>query len=221
MTETPTAGGTRSHRGETLVLASNNAGKVREIGELLAGARIRVKPQGDYGVPEAEETGLSFVENAILKARNAARHSGLAAIADDSGLEVDALNGAPGIYSARYAGVGASDAANCAKLLHALESVPDAGRAARFQCVMVYLRHAEDPTPLICQGTWEGRILHAPRGENGFGYDPIFLVPEQGHSAAELDSALKNDLSHRGQALRRLQRLLEGGEGAADPGDGR
>ena len=201
---------TRSHAGEAIVLASNNAGKVRELTELLAGARIRIVPQGDFGVPEVDETGLSFVENAILKARNAAQHSGLPAIADDSGLEVDALHGAPGIYSARYAGAGASDADNVVKLLHALESVPEAERTARFQCVMVYMRHAADPTPLICQGTWEGRILFAPQGENGFGYDPIFYVPAQGHSAAELESAVKNGLSHRGQALRQLRRLLEG-----------
>ena len=177
---------TRSHAGEAIVLASNNGGKVRELTELLAGARIRIVPQGDFGVPEADETGLSFVENAILKARNAAQHSGLPAIADDSGLEVDALHGAPGIYSARYAGAGASDADNVVKLLHALESVPEAERTARFQCVMVYMRHAADPTPLICQGTWEGRILFAPQGENGFGYDPIFYVPAQGHSSAAL-----------------------------------
>jgi XTP/dITP diphosphohydrolase len=200
-----------SHRGETIVLASNNAGKVREINQLLEGARIRVVPQGDFGVPEAEETGLTFVENAILKARNAAQCSGLPAIADDSGIEVDALHGAPGIHSARYAGAGASDADNLVKLLHALESVPEPERGARFQCVLVYLRHAADPTPLICQGTWEGRILEAPRGENGFGYDPIFYVPTQGCSSAELDPAVKNGLSHRGQALRRLRQLLEGG----------
>lgn len=200
-----------AHSGEAIVLASNNAGKVREINQLLEGAGIRVVPQGDFGVPEADETGLSFVENAILKARNAAQHSGLPAIADDSGIEVDALHGAPGIHSARYAGPRASDADNVAKLLHALDSVPESGRDARFQCVLVYLRHAADPTPLICQGTWEGRILRAPRGVNGFGYDPVFFVPTHGCSAAELDSTVKNDLSHRGQALRRLRQLLEGG----------
>ena len=200
----------RAHEGEAIVLASNNAGKVREINQLLDGTGIRVVPQGDFGVPEAEETGLTFVENAILKARNAAQHSGLPAIADDSGIEVDALHGAPGIHSARYAGPGSSDADNLGKLLHALESVPEAERGARFQCVLVYLRHASDPTPLICQGTWEGRILEAPRGENGFGYDPVFYVPTHGCSAAELDPAIKNDLSHRGQALRRLRQLLEG-----------
>jgi XTP/dITP diphosphohydrolase len=200
-----------SHSGETIVLASNNAGKVREINQLLEGAGIRVVPQGDFGVPEADETGLSFVENAILKARNAAQHSGLPAIADDSGIEVDALHGAPGIYSARYAGPGASDAENVAKLLHVLESVPEAERSARFQCLLVFLRHAADPTPLICQGTWEGHILQAPQGDNGFGYDPVFYVPTHGCSAAELDSTVKNELSHRGQALRRLRQLLEGG----------
>ncbi|NVZ09971.1 RdgB/HAM1 family non-canonical purine NTP pyrophosphatase [Allochromatium humboldtianum] len=199
---------TRSHIGETIVLASNNAGKVREIERLLAESRIHIRPQGEYGVPEAEETGLTFVENAILKARNAARHSGLPAIADDSGLEVDALRGAPGIYSARYAGSGATDEANLRKLLTDLAEVPEAERTARFQCVLVYLRHAEDPTPLICQGAWEGRILFEPRGSNGFGYDPIFLVPGHGCSSAELDPDTKNRLSHRGQALRRLQEQL-------------
>lgn len=199
-----------SHAGESIVLASNNAGKVRELVELLADAQIRVVPQGDLGVPEAEETGLTFIENAILKARNAAQHSGLPAIADDSGLEVDALHGAPGIYSARYAGPGAGDAENVAKLLHALESVPEAQRSARFQCVIVYMRHAADPTPLICQGTWEGLVLPAPQGENGFGYDPVFYVPAEGRSAAELEPAVKNGLSHRGQALRQLRRLLQG-----------
>ncbi|NEX18833.1 RdgB/HAM1 family non-canonical purine NTP pyrophosphatase [Thiorhodococcus mannitoliphagus] len=199
----------RSHRGEQIVLASNNAGKVREIGQLLTGAQIQVRPQGDFEVPEAEETGLTFVENAIIKARNASAHSGLAAIADDSGIEVDALRGAPGIYSARYAGPGASDEENLLKLLTDLTEVPEDQRTGRFQCLLVYLRHAEDPTPLICQGTWEGRILTTPRGTNGFGYDPIFFVPSHGCSSAELDPETKNGLSHRGQALRQLQRLLE------------
>lgn len=200
----------RPHTDERIVLASNNAGKVREINQLLAQARIQVTPQNRLGVPEAEETGLSFVENAILKARNAAAHSGLAAIADDSGLEVDALDGAPGIYSARYAGPGAGDAANLTRVLVELEGVEEARRTARFQCLMVYLRHAADPTPVICQGTWEGSILHRPRGENGFGYDPVFLVPTQGCSAAELDAETKNALSHRGQALRKLVAYLQG-----------
>ena len=191
-----------------IVLASGNPGKVREINALLEGLGIEVLPQSEFGVPEAEETGLSFVENAILKARNAAAHSGLPAIADDSGIEVDALNGAPGIYSARYAGPGAGDADNCDKLLAALADTPEHQRGARFQCLLVYLRHAADPTPLICQGTWEGRILTAPRGDNGFGYDPLFHVPTHDCSAAELPPAEKNAISHRGQALRRLLEAL-------------
>jgi XTP/dITP diphosphohydrolase len=193
-----------------LVLASNNPGKLREIGQLLAGAGMQVHPQADFGVTEAEETGLSFVENAILKARHAAAGSGLPAIADDSGLEVDSLGGAPGIYSARYAGAGADDAANNAKLLAALAEVPDDERTARFRCVMAYMRHAEDPSPLICVGTWEGLILREPRGANGFGYDPLFFLPERQLSSAELDPALKNALSHRGQALRALVANLTG-----------
>jgi XTP/dITP diphosphohydrolase len=197
-----------AHRGDAIVLASNNAGKVREINALLEVEQIRVIPQGQLDVPEVEETGLTFVENAILKARNAAVHSGLAAIADDSGLEVDALNGAPGIHSARYAGPGATDLDNLNKLLDALGDMPPERRTARFQCLMVHLRHAEDPTPMICQGTWEGRILAAARGESGFGYDPVFFVPTEDCSAAELDAATKNRLSHRGQALRELVRRL-------------
>jgi len=190
------------------VLASNNKGKVSEFNRLLSGQQIRVVTQADFGIPDVEETGLSFVENALLKARNAARHSGLAAIADDSGLEVDALNGAPGIYSARYADAGTSDAANLRKLLEVLREVPEAERGARFQCLMVYMRHAEDPIPIICQGTWEGRILFEPVGSNGFGYDPVFYVPDHGCSAAQLDADTKNRLSHRGQALRALLAAL-------------
>ena len=188
---------------QRVVLATGNRGKVKELGELLAGRDIAVVPQSDFAVPDAEETGLTFVENAILKARNAAQHTGLPAIADDSGLEVDYLKGAPGIYSARYAGDGGS-AANNAKLLEALAGVPEAARGARFQCLLVYLRHADDPTPIICQGTWEGRILEAPRGAAGFGYDPLFFVPGEAMSAAELPAERKNVLSHRGQALRCL-----------------
>ena len=191
-----------------IVLASSNPGKVREINRLLGDLGLNAHPQSDYGVEDAEETGLTFVENAIIKARNAARHTGLAAIADDSGLEVDALNGAPGIYSARYAGPGASDRANLEKLLQELQGIAATGRSARFQCLMVYLRHAGDPTPLICQGTWEGSILFEPRGENGFGYDPVFYVPTHDCSSAELDADLKNSLSHRGQALRQLAAAL-------------
>ncbi len=191
-----------------IVLASNNPGKVREFGQLLAGLQRTVLPQSALEVPEAEETGLTFVENAILKARNAAQHTGLPAIADDSGLEVDALKGAPGIYSARYAGSGASDAANLQKLLTDIKDVEESARGARFQCVLVYMRHALDPTPMICQGTWEGHLLHAPRGTQGFGYDPIFYVPTHHCTSAELTPEVKNQLSHRGQALRRLLAAL-------------
>lgn len=187
-----------------IVLASGNPGKVREIAQLLTDHSVQVQPQSDFATPDVEETGLTFVENAILKARNAAAHSGLPAIADDSGLEVDALQGAPGIYSARYAGPGCSDADNNAKLLDALKDIPEARRTARFQCLLVYLRHADDPVPLIVQGTWEGRILTAPSGDNGFGYDPLFFVPDLGMSSAQLPAETKNRLSHRGQALRKL-----------------
>ncbi|MHB8474503.1 MAG: RdgB/HAM1 family non-canonical purine NTP pyrophosphatase [Gammaproteobacteria bacterium] len=187
-----------------IVLASSNPGKVREINELLVGFDMEVVPQSEFGVADAEETGLSFVENALLKARNAAAHTDLPAIADDSGIEVDALNGAPGIYSARYAGARATDQRNLDKLLTALKDVPQNLRSARFQCLMVYLRHANDPTPLICQGTWNGRILFEPRGRNGFGYDPVFYVASHDCSAAELPPEIKNTLSHRGQALRKL-----------------
>ena len=193
---------------QRIVLASNNAGKVREFNQLLAGSDFEVLPQSEFGVIEAEETGLTFVENAILKARNAAEHTGLPAIADDSGLEVDALDSAPGIYSARYAGSGASDLQNLEKLLADIKDVPDAQRTARFQCLMVYMRHAKDPTPQIFQGTWEGRILHAPQGDNGFGYDPVFFVPTHNCSSAELEPDVKNSLSHRGQALMQLIEAL-------------
>jgi XTP/dITP diphosphohydrolase len=192
-----------------IVLASSNPGKVREINQLLADLDLHVQPQSEFGVEDAEETGLTFVENAILKARNAAQHTGRPAIADDSGIEVDALNGAPGIYSARFAGAGASDRDNLEKLLNDLQGVPEAERTARFQCLLVYLRHAADPTPLICQGTWEGRILTAPRGEHGFGYDPVFYVPTHACSSAELPPEVKNSLSHRGQALRKLVSALQ------------
>jgi len=187
-----------------IVLASANPGKVREINELLSDHDVEVVPQSAFKVPEAEETGLTFVENALIKARNAALHTDLPAIADDSGLEVDALQGAPGIYSSRYAGTNASDRQNLEKLLDELAGLPQEQRSARFQCVMVLLRHAHDATPLVCQGTWEGRILFAPRGDNGFGYDPVFYVPTHDCSSAELPPPIKNRLSHRGQALRRL-----------------
>ena len=191
-----------------IVLASSNPGKVREINQMLAGLHLTVVPQSDFEVTEVEETGLTFIENAILKARNATRFTQLAAIADDSGLEVDALHGAPGIYSARYAGKGAGDEANLLKLLEDIKNVPDDKRTARFQCVLVYLRHELDPTPIICQGTWEGRLLHVPVGDNGFGYDPIFFVPTHSCSSAQLPPETKNTLSHRGQALRALVAAL-------------
>ncbi len=192
-----------------IVLASSNPGKVREINQLLAMLDLHVQPQSEFGVIDAEETGLTFVENAILKARNAAQHTGLPAIADDSGIEVDALNGAPGIYSARFAGDNASDQANLEKLLSELEGLPEAQRSARFQCLMVFMAHANDPTPVICQGTWEGRILTTARGDNGFGYDPVFYVPTHDCSSAELSADVKNALSHRGQALRQLVTALQ------------
>ena len=191
-----------------IVLASSNPGKVREINQVLADLDVMVRPQGEFNVIDAEETGLTFVENAILKARNAAHYTGLPAIADDSGLEVDALAGAPGIYSARYAGAGASDRQNLEKLLHVLKEIPEEKRSARFQCLMVYMRHANDPTPLICQGSWEGRILTSARGSNGFGYDPVFYVPTHDCASAELPAETKNLLSHRGQALRQLLAAL-------------
>ncbi len=193
---------------QRIVLASNNPGKVREIDQMLAGIDMQVLPQSQFHAGEVDETGLTFVENAILKARNAAQHADLPAIADDSGLEVDALDGAPGIYSARYAGPGASDEQNLQKLLADLKDVPEPERRARFQCLLVFLRHANDPTPLICQGTWEGVITFEPAGDNGFGYDPIFYVPEQGCTSAQLPAETKNRLSHRGQALRLLVTAL-------------
>lgn len=191
-----------------IVLASGNKGKVREFNQLFAALDIEVVPQTEFGVPEAEETGLTFVENAILKARNAAAHTGLPAIADDSGIEVDALMGAPGIYSARYSGPGASDADNWKKLLQELEGVAEADRTARFQCLLVLMEHDKDPTPIICQGTWEGRITEAPQGENGFGYDPVFYVSEHDCTAAQLSPEQKNSLSHRGQALQQLLKAM-------------
>lgn len=192
----------------SVVLASANPGKVREIGQLLADLDLTIEPQTALGVPAAAETAPTFVENALLKARNASRHSGRPAIADDSGLEVDALEGAPGVQSARFAGERADDGANLGKLLAMLADVPDPRRGARFRCLMVYLRHADDPAPVIAQGTWEGRIAHAPRGTNGFGYDPVFFLPQRGCTAAELAPDEKNRLSHRGQALRALVAAL-------------
>jgi XTP/dITP diphosphohydrolase len=187
-----------------VVLATANPGKVREMAALLAELDLEVVPQSDFYVPDIEETGLTFVENAILKARNAAAHTGLPAIADDSGIEVDFLKGAPGIYSSRFAGPEATDHDNVDKLLAELKETLDAERTARFQCLMVFMRHDKDPTPLICQGTWEGRILHHPQGFGGFGYDPVFYVPSHDCASAELEPEVKNQLSHRGQALRKL-----------------
>jgi XTP/dITP diphosphohydrolase len=189
-----------------IVLASGNLGKIREIQAILQNDKIL--PQSQFNVVEPEETGSTFVENAIIKARNAALHCQRPAIADDSGLVVDALNGAPGVISARYAGVGASDQANLQKLLVELQGLPFAQRTARFICVMVYLRHADDPTPIIAQGVWEGLILDHAVGENGFGYDPVFWVAEHQCSSAQLTAEQKNALSHRGQALRLLQQQL-------------
>lgn len=191
---------------QQIVLASGNAGKIREIQALLP--NYPIVAQSAFDITEAEETGLSFVENAIIKARNAALHSGLPAIADDSGLVVDKLHGAPGVLSARYAGAAANDRDNLQKVIQALDDVPDAERTARFVCVMVFMQHAEDPLPVIAQGVWEGRILHQPKGENGFGYDPIFWVPELDCAAAELSAEAKNVLSHRGKALKTLAALI-------------
>jgi XTP/dITP diphosphohydrolase len=191
-----------------IVLASGNPGKLREFAQILAAFNFEAVPQSQFNVPDVEETGLSFVENALIKARNAAQHTGLPAISDDSGIEVDALKGAPGIYSARFAGAGASDENNNKLLLDKLKGVPDDQRTARYHCVIVYMHHANDPMPLICQGSWEGRILHEPRGENGFGYDPLFYVPTHECASAELSPEVKNQLSHRGQALRALQAAL-------------
>jgi XTP/dITP diphosphohydrolase len=190
------------------VVASSNAGKLAEFRDLLGEAGYEFGTQGELGVTDAEETGLSFVENALLKARHAARTTGLAALADDSGLCVDALGGAPGLYSARYAGSHGDAQANIAKLLDAMKDVPRAQRTAHFLAVIVLLRHAEDPQPIIAEGRWSGLILDAPRGDGGFGYDPVFLDPENNLSAAEFDPAIKHRLSHRGRALAMLRQKL-------------
>lgn len=187
-----------------IVLASGNKGKLREFAQLFAPMNIEVIPQSEFDVPEAEETVLTFVENAIIKARNACEHTGLPAIADDSGIEVDYLLGAPGIYSARYAGGDASDEDNLNALLSALTGVPDQERVARYQCLLVMMRHSKDPTPLICQADWQGQLLHSATGEGGFGYDPIFWVAEENCSAAQLTSEQKHAISHRGKAMRQF-----------------
>ncbi|MEX0963213.1 MAG: RdgB/HAM1 family non-canonical purine NTP pyrophosphatase [Pseudohongiellaceae bacterium] len=189
-----------------VVLASGNKGKLTELQAILQQQDVQLLPQSEFSVSDADETGLTFVENALIKARHACMATGLPAIADDSGIEVDALKGEPGIYSARYAGFhgNQADKANNAKLLQELAGVAQAKRSARFQCVIAYLRHAKDPMPLICQGTWEGRILFEEEGENGFGYDPLFYVPSHGCASAQLDATTKNAISHRGQALKQL-----------------
>ena len=189
---------------QEIVLASNNPGKVKEVNELLADTVFHILPQSKFDVVEAEETGLTFVENAILKARNAARYTDHPVIADDSGIEVLALKGRPGIYSARYAGLGASDEDNVNKLIEYITPLSEADKKARFVCVMVYLKHAEDPTPIISQGIWDGVVITEPRGANGFGYDPMFYVPTHDCVSAELSPEIKNQISHRGQALNSL-----------------
>lgn len=191
-----------------IVLASSNPGKLQEFQEILQGMAITIIPQTDLSVVDAEETGLSFIENALIKARHAAKHTGLPALADDSGLEVDYLNGAPGVYSARYAGTDVDFSENRKKLLSNLIASAEEERTARFQCVLAFMRHELDPSPLICQGTWEGKVLMEPRGEGGFGYDSLFYVPTHHCSAAELAPAVKNQISHRAQAVAQLLKLL-------------
>lgn len=191
-----------------IVLASNNAGKIHELTHLLAPFNLEVIPQAVLGVTDIEETGLSFIENALLKARHAARITGFPVIADDSGLAVAALQGQPGIYSARYAGTHAKATDNIEKLLSAMETVPDNERHACFHCVLVFLANAEDPTPIVCEGKWHGMILREPKGNNGFGYDPVFFDPHEKQTAAELSQAIKNSVSHRGKALQKLIKHL-------------
>lgn len=193
----------------TIVLASSNAGKILEFSQMFASLDIKIRPQSDFEVEAADETGLTFVENALIKARHACLHTRLPALADDSGLVVDALGGAPGIYSSRYGGPNADEKTYTQKLLNDLTDVPKGQRSARFVCVLVYLRHAEDPVPLIAQATWEGEILSARQGSGGFGYDPVFYVPEKQCAAAELTPAEKHALSHRGKALKRLLELYQ------------
>lgn len=194
---------------QKIVLASSNKGKSAEIKSLLRNLPIELIPQTALNIPDIEETGLTFVENAILKARNATRLSGLPALADDSGLAVDCLNGAPGVFSARYAGAGATDADLIAKLLKEMSKVDASNRSARYHCVMVLLTYPADPAPLICHGVWDGEILHSGRGRQGFGYDPVFYVPTRDCSAAELDPQEKNQISHRAQAMRQLIQILQ------------
>ena len=192
-----------------LVLASANSGKIKELQQMLGGLGFNIVPQTQLNIADIEETGLTFVENSILKARNAAAHSSLPAVADDSGLEVDFLKGAPGIYSARFAGEAATDASNRDKLLELMKDVPAGQRTARYQTVIVFMRHSNDPTPIICQGTWEGTIAFDEKGDGGFGYDSIFQVTETNCRAAELDKESKNKLSHRGKAIASLLHRLQ------------
>lgn len=192
-----------------IVLASGNAGKLREIQAVLDEQHYQLIRQSEFNVPDVPETGTTFVENAIIKARHAAKLTGLPALADDSGIEVDALHGAPGVYSACYAGEHSNDVANNEKLLAELKNVSGQERSARFQCVIVYMRHADDPMPLICEGTWEGIILHELAGPNGFGYDPLFYVPTHDCASAELRPEEKNRISHRAQALQKLIAVLQ------------
>lgn len=194
---------------EKIVLASGNAKKLAEMQQLLAPLSIEVVAQSEFSVPEADETGTTFVENAIIKARNASKYTGLPAIADDSGIEVAALKGAPGVYSARFSGVGATDAKNNALLVEMLTDAPDVSRNARYVAVIVLMRHEDDATPLICQGTWDGEIVLEPQGEQGFGYDPHFFVKEKHCTAAQLPAQEKNALSHRGKAMAQLIQALQ------------
>ncbi|MED5432258.1 MAG: RdgB/HAM1 family non-canonical purine NTP pyrophosphatase [Pseudomonadota bacterium] len=193
---------------EKLVLASGNKKKLAELQGLLSPLNIEVVPQSEFDVPEADETGTTFVENAIIKARNACKHTGLPAIADDSGIEIDALRGAPGVVSARFAGVGATDAKNNKLMVELLSDLPDVNRGARYVAVLALMEHEDDATPILCQGTWNGEIVLEPQGEQGFGYDPHFFVPEKGCTAAQLDPQEKNALSHRGKAMAALLKQL-------------
>ena len=194
---------------KTIILASGNKGKLREFQQMFADLPYQIEPQSNYSVGDVEETGLTFVENAIIKARHAAAVTGMPCIADDSGIEVDALMGAPGIYSARYAGVGAGDKANLNKLIEDTKHLPEHQRSCRFQCVLVLMRHDNDPTPLIAQASWEGTLLSEPSGENGFGYDPIFWLADEQCTSAELAPEIKDQLRHRGQALKKLVSMIE------------
>lgn len=192
-----------------IVLASSNEGKILEIESLLEDVPIEWLPQSEFDIPDADETGRTFIENAIIKARHATKLSGLPALADDSGIVIDALDGAPGVYSSRYAGENATDAERIQKVLDELGDLAPDERTASFHCVLALMEHENDPAPLICHGIWEGRILTAPQGANGFGYDPIFYVPTHNCSAAELDGFEKNSISHRGQAMMQLLNVLQ------------